>query len=299
MARRGGKARAAKLTSRQRSEIARNAALKRWSKRRKKCGKCALCLQTRRLEDSHFLPAALYRGLLDHRLKDPNPVHMTKHVSRTTSNQMHNYLLCKDCEHRFNKYGEAYVLKWLAPKKVRYGSFPLFERLNVALELRQMPGIKSYSAANVGIDTAKFAYFALSILWRAAVHRWLLPDGNLRDQINLGEYEEPIRNYLLNAAPFPDNVVVVLTVCTDPESRGTLYPPTLRRGTAFQAYGFLTLGVHFDISMGKTIPSGWRACCCASSPRPLIFSRSCLDRTFRAFASLASTSKPVRKLLPR
>jgi hypothetical protein len=201
-------------------------------------------------------------------------------------------LLCKSCEHRFNKNGERYVLSLLEPQGIVDGSFPLLDRLRDATA-SGTPAFSVYSGASIGIDTEQFAYFALSILWRAAVHRWQLPDGSLREQIDLAGYEEPIRKYLLSEAHFPDHVAIILTVCADSESRGTFYPPTLRHERPFHAYGFLTQGVHFDISIGQKVPAEVRRCCCISSPQRWMFLRDCHDRTFRAFAALASTSQPA------
>jgi hypothetical protein len=260
-------------------------------------GQCKLCLQIRKLRRSHLLPAALWRGAREPGLTNPNPVVVTKTVSTTSSSQLRAPLLCGRCEDRFNKSGERYVLSWLAPREIVHGTFPLLERLRLALEFRRTRAFNIYSGSSIGVDTDKFAYFALSILWRAAVHQWRLPDGNLRERIDLGQYEEPVRKYLLSQAPFPDDVAIVLTVCTDSGSRGTFYPPILRHDSPFQAYGLLTQGLHFDIAMGKNVPPETRQCCCIGSRRHLIFLRNCEDRTFRAFAALASTSRPAPNLL--
>jgi hypothetical protein len=182
--------------------------------------KCKLCLRPRKLLKSHFLPAALWAGTREPRLVNTNPVVMTKRISITTSRQMRTRLLCKSCEQLFNKNGERYVLSWLAPKGIIYGGFPLLERLRIAVAPVSSPAFRAYSSASIGIDTERFAYFGLSILWRAAVHRWRLPDGSLREQIPLADYEEPIRKYLLSEAHFPDDIAIILTVCADSESRG-------------------------------------------------------------------------------
>jgi hypothetical protein len=258
---------------------------------------CKLCLQIRRLRKSHLLPAALWRGARDPRLANPNPVVMTRTAATTSSSQLRERLLCAECEDRFNKNGERYVLSWLAPRRIVDGTFPLLDRLKIALEISRTDALNIYSGSNIGVDTEKFAYFALSILWRSAVHRWRFPGGNLTKKIDLREYEEPIRKYLLSEASFPDAVVIVFTVCTDSESRGSFYPPTLSQDTPFQTYGLLTQGVRFDISIGENVPLEMRQCCCVSSQQHCIFSRNCHDGTFRAFAALASTSRPAPNLL--
>jgi len=40
--------------------------------------------------------------------------------------------------------------------------------------------------------TDAFAYFALSIVWSAAVAKWSLPDGGLTTPIEPGTFEEPV-----------------------------------------------------------------------------------------------------------
>jgi hypothetical protein len=68
------------------------------------------------------------------------------------------------------------------------------------------------------ITPERFAYFALSLVWRAS-HGWPLPDGTRTTPLDLGEYAEPIRLYLLGEAPFPNHTYVALTACTDEKSR--------------------------------------------------------------------------------
>jgi hypothetical protein len=57
----------------------------------------------------------------------------------------------------------------LAPKAKR---FSLGEKLKLALPRERFPDFSRFAAYDVGVDAAKFAYFALSIVWRGAVHEW-------------------------------------------------------------------------------------------------------------------------------
>lgn len=215
------------------------------------------------------MPAALWAGARDPNLKNPNPVVVTAIVSKTISNQLWTHLLCSACEDRFNSNGERHVLSWLRPRGIANGEFPLLDRLKLVPAIHSAPTFNVYAGDGIGIDTEKFAYFALSILWRAAVHRWHLPDGRLTQQIAIGELEERIRQYLLSEADFPQNVVVLLTTCLDPESRGTFHPPALRRNAAVPSYGLLVQGVHFNIVIGPNIPAEMRSLCCVSTPSDL------------------------------
>jgi len=150
-----------------------------------------------------------------------------------------------------------------------------------------------YSADRVGLETEKFGYFALSILWRAAVHRWRMPDGRLTQKIELEELEEALRKYLLLETDLPSQFVLIFTVCRDKESRQTLFPPAARQGAKFPSYGMLLLGVHFNIVVGQSLPPDLRDHCCMRSSRHPIFLRDCRDDTFSAFSTVASTSRPV------
>jgi hypothetical protein len=229
---------------------------------------------------SHFLPAALWEGARTPGVKNPNPVTVTKRTSQTSSTQMKTYLLCGQCERRFNENGERVALRWIAPKAIKRGSFPIGDRLNLALPRHSTPVLAWYWASAVGISTEKLAYFALSILWRGAVHSWPLPDGSgLTSRMDLGEYQEPIREYLLGSAPFPDDVVVVLTVCTDWVSRNIVTTPTHVSSSPYNKYYLQTQGLHFSILMGSNLTPEIRQLCCVSSNNKWIFAANHADQS--------------------
>ena len=75
------------------------------------------------------------------------------------------------------------------------------------------------------VDTDGFAYFALSIIWRAAVAQWPLPNGGLTTPIILSTFEEPIRRYLMDETGLPPDIAVLIRICTDEESRRAWYTP--------------------------------------------------------------------------
>ena len=122
---------------------------------------------------------------------------------------------------QFSEHGE----KWIARQVYNGRDFPLLDRLNVAIPLHASPGLQIFSGADVGIDSGKLAYFALSVMWRASVHRWLMPDG-MTTSIDLGAYQEPIRRFLLGESEFPAHVVVAVTACTDWFSQAKFFPPS-------------------------------------------------------------------------
>src|SRR5206468_2073449 len=65
---------------------------------------------TAQLLKSHLLPKALYRLARTADPTKPNPVFVTPKAAQITSNQLANHLLCRDCEERFNRGGETWVM---------------------------------------------------------------------------------------------------------------------------------------------------------------------------------------------
>lgn len=172
---------------------------------------------------SHFIPRALYPT------KNQRSATVTRGVaSAGPPRHIKDHLLCRDCETRFEQNGESEVLKWLTPKAKR---FSLGERLKVSLPRERFSDVDRFAAYDLGLDAAKFAYFAVSIIWRGAVHEWDLPDGTVTTLLKLGNHQETIRQYLLGDAGFPHQVVSVIVMVAailKPEAFGLLPAKTKR-----------------------------------------------------------------------
>src|SRR5262249_51451004 len=69
---------------------------------------CKLCRNRGSLRNSHFLPAAMYKFL--HSPGESFHMIVSKEKTFSTSSQFKAYLLCDDCEQRFNGRGERWVL---------------------------------------------------------------------------------------------------------------------------------------------------------------------------------------------
>jgi hypothetical protein len=243
-------------------------------------GKCRLCLEDGDLQKSHFMPAALYP-------EKKKKIFATRNTVLTDAEQIKGYLLCRTCEAKFNCNGESEVLRWLAAKAPRKNTFPLLDKLKGASTIYTAPDLMVYSGSVLGIDTDKFAYFALSVLWRAAVHQWTLPDGTLTSPLDLGAHEEPIRKFLMEENPFPPETSVVVTVCTDLLSREHWMMPMFGMDRGCMTFPFLVLGVIFRVWLGSAIPQQIRGACCHSSPEKPIFSTRCGDETLEVLGNLA------------
>jgi hypothetical protein len=255
-------------------------------------GVCKLCLKTKDLQKSHFIPKAMYRYLRDSSSRDPNPVVVGRDVTATTSKQITDYVLCAECEDLFNKHGESEVLRWVWNGK----RFPLGERLAVAHQHYTFSNFLAFSGTAIGVDTEKFAYFALSVLWRASVHEWQTPFGGKTKILDLGSVGEPVRQYLHRQTTFPTDVVVIATACTDPASSRAFYVPSTVPRAPSTAIGMLTLGIDFMVLIGHEFPAIVREMCCARSAPRLIFQRDCGERTIEAFAQIMETTRRARAM---
>jgi len=248
-------------------------------------GECKLCQKTRVLHDSHFIPRALYKILRDIAQKNPNPIFMNKAKTGTTSKQVTDYIFCTECEDRFGKR-ESYVMSLVG----HGGRFPLANWMKIALPFKTHANSAEYSADSLGVDTDKIAYFALSVLWRAAIHQWNDPFGGKSQLIDLGEAKEPILDYLLNKGEFPVNVAVIVHVCTDKLSRDAIVFPCLGSDseTMFEMF---TAGIHFFVSIGASVNPDRRAMCCVKSATRSIFRRNCQDRLVQHYDDVEKTSQ--------
>ena len=254
-------------------------------------GICKLCLKNESLQKSHFMPAAMYKYLLSAGKENPHPVIVGRRVTSTSSQQVQGHLLCKGCEELLNKNGE----NWITSQVSNGRNFPLLERLKDAQPYYALTDVDAFSGLDLNIDTDKLGYFALSILWRAAVCVWGTPFGGKTTEIQLGSYlQELIRQFLLGRGPFPHDVVVMVHVCSDRASKGSFHFPSQVLGSEHPSFGFQTLGLMFRVFVGANIPSTIRQFCCIRSSKRLIFRRDCSEKVLQAFAQLMATSKPSK-----
>ena len=257
-------------------------------------GICKLHRKPAVLKLSHFLPAGAYRLLVPDESDVRQPILMTNQVAMLTSLQMRDYVLCADCEKRFDQGGEDYAISQMKGSR----GFPLLERLRVSpsVDFTLQEGV--YAGKQLGIDTRKLSYFALSVAWRSAVHTWPSIRGHVPDSVDLGTFQEPIRQFLLGEAPFPERLTVLTTACTDEYSQHAMYAPTKMIGSPTPGISYLACGIHFMILMGETHPPGIKELCSYKSERGYVFSRDAGAKTVHAYAQLHSTAR-MKGLLAR
>ena len=169
-----------------------------------------------------------------------------------SSKQAKDYLLCPECEDRFNNGGETWFLRncWHNPT-----GFPVFAALKATTPSpRSEPQFTMYEGANVpGVDVDQLAYFAASLFWRAGVQDWNLIGDPPPTRLRLGPYREPLRQYLLGG-PFPKDAVLVIVVSSDMDPMHNKVPTFpwlfIHKGT-FRQYRSVVLGFTFQLFVGK------------------------------------------------
>lgn len=240
-------------------------------------GKCKLCLRDRELQDSHLMPRALYRmarGSGTEGNQDPHV--LTAKERKSSSHQIKDRVLCGECEQRFSKNGEDYVMRLVTK---RSGQFPLLDMLAAVPTALKMPKWTAYSAGDTpGIDRAKIAYFALSLFWRASVHTWIQHSGE-RTRIDLGKkYDEEIRRYLLGETPIPENANLLVAVCTDEVSQKSFFAPEENQKAKDRSFGVMVRGIFFLFRITRT-PAAWQArLSMVNTPYELISVWNCFER---------------------
>jgi hypothetical protein len=197
---------------------------------------------------------------------------MTPKLVIATPKQLWAHLLCESCERLLNDRGEKPVQKMFNGAT----SFPLLDRMNVALPFATAPTVTFYSGSAMGVDTETLAYYALSILWKGSVHKWTTLKGQ-KSSVSLGAHQEPIRRYLIGAAGFPDCVYVVVTACTDIGSRGTVFAPSLMAETMHSMHSLLVRGLWFHIALTDKPTPALDEVCCVRSGRRVLHKADCTE----------------------
>jgi hypothetical protein len=185
-----------------------------------------------------------------------------------TSKQIHDRLLCSDCEQILNSRGENWVLQRLA---VGYAS-PLYYALQGLTPVYPESSLEVYPAIeNPEFDADKIVHFALGVFFKAAAHNWLV--GKRRVKLDFGPYLEPIRRYLLGEASFPTSCTLTFCLLPPTSSPKRIYNPYQWTVGECKTYSFGVIGLEFWMSVGERIPQEYRELCFATGPnRPVVVS---------------------------
>src|SRR6266480_5799613 len=229
-------------------------------------GRCELCREPDKgLQDSHLLPAGVLRRLQGNRDGNRDPYLMSLNWVGQKSKQAKQPLLCTECEERLNTRGERWVIA--NGYNAQDGSFPLRSRIMPAQPLLAGPHGGAYDASQIpGIDIEKLVYFGASVIWRATVRSWRIQKERYQQLPMEPKYQEELRLYLLEEAPFPANAVSAVFVSPSPvppPSAG--YPERLPEQLHIN-YRFYVPGLWFLLIQGEELSDDTRKMCILRSP---------------------------------
>ena len=230
-------------------------------------GICKLCLLDADLCDSHYMPRAMYKYNRAEQLNTPHPVMVTSGTPKQGTDQVRDYVFCKDCENRFRLNGETWVL---ANIPHGYGEpFPLHAALKSAT-----PSIVEADRALIpgrttnGFDMDKLIYFGASIFWRGAAHQWKL-NGLEVPPVSLGLHQESLRLFLLGKASFPDVFLTVMLWPYEYVPPAALLPD-YSLVPNWQRYWFYITGLGFVLDFGANAPTEIRPRSTSHSPEQFV-----------------------------
>ena len=162
-------------------------------------GVCKLCLFTRELVDSHYIPRRAYSMNMAKSLKNPNPVVFAQGKVKQVSVQLKGHTFCAVCEKMLNDKGEKWTLANIPEDQGAI--FPLQEALLPVDPVYFGDGINLYAGRKIpAFNMDQLIYFGMSMFWRGAAREWKTPLGETAPPVDLGEYFEPIRKFLLGGA---------------------------------------------------------------------------------------------------
>jgi hypothetical protein len=232
-------------------------------------GVCKLCLQTKALQDSHYLPKGAYKRNRAPALKNPSPVVLSNNELVQSSTQLSDYLLCSDCEQKFNTNGESWVLANI-PRD--YGEkFPILEALKTGAAILEDGGTKVYAGAKVkSLEMEKIVYFAMSVFWRGAVHVWKSSLNSEAPDVHLCGYEEPIRQFLLGMSPLSEDVGLTVYVCPNGSVLNAMLVPWDAHLPECSRYLFYVSGLGFVLHFADKLAPQFKATCAYHSPDKVI-----------------------------
>jgi hypothetical protein len=160
--------------------------------------------------------------------------------------------------------------------------FRLSDLMKVTYSWDSDSSISRFYGPDFDLDTDKFAYFAISVIWRVTACQWLMQDGTLTQQVSLGDFQENMRRYLLSEVPSPADMAVIVIVCSDAASRKSFFHPVGFEEGGCINYRFLARGVVFRVMMGYQMWPDLRESSCTSNLK-CIWYGNCEKRTIETF----------------
>ena len=150
-------------------------------------------------------------------------------------------------------------------------AFPLRDMALATIPINDEPDFKAFSCDAIpDFQVQKIVHLALGIFWKSAVRTWNMIDGAI-NRIDLGPYQEPVRQFLYGTGPFPENMYLMAYLDASNPPLVAMSSPRRFLSEKFHLFIFYLNGLQCVLLVGKQIPEDYRASCIASAPDHPIF----------------------------
>jgi hypothetical protein len=229
------------------------------------CGICKLCQNEEILLDCHLISAAVSKLLRARQNTNPNPLVVTPEWIGQTSEQVSAYEFCRKCEDIFNERGE----QWPLPRLASLDGYPLYDMLLRARPFFRQEELSVYHASDIpDFDKEKVIHFAMAIFWKASVRDWGTKGKTI--YVELGDYAEPLRQFVLGTGPFPKNMYLAVTILPPTVPLLGMLMPIRMVQKDFHRFKFYVPGVELELKVGRQVPTEWREECIATGSLELV-----------------------------
>ena len=254
-------------------------------------GTCKLCHKNDvDLQDSHLIAQTFYRKIRRSEGANNSLVAISKDSVRFTDEQIHDYVLCAECEQRFGQ-----VEDWVSRRCLQAdGSFQLRDVLVAQARLGNDPEMHVVAGKAAQIGAEQYVYFAASILWRAGVHVWR-GAGSGSVSVQLGLYKEQLRLYLLGQTPLPVDVAIGVIIAEKADTTDQFFTtPVLLDTKGYCHYEIVIPGIQFGIFVGQKMPNEARVACLLRSDDNLVFLTDHVEQ--RSMKGLLRTARVTKRV---
>jgi len=254
---------------------------------------CSLCLQQRELRESHYIPKGVFKAV-----GHGGPNYESQNVSlnfQTGTVSYSNFqptqkLLCSDCEQKFSDRGEDLVI----PELLTHNDFPLRDK---TLSLVSDDSVVTRKTMGK-LDYQRYAYFALSVIWRGSTTQWPAPYNKLYGKLR--RHEELFRRYLYDQKQFPHRTFITVYVDTVDQNYHGLHIPyfhsEIYEKTRLRVFKFQVPGVIFNVFTEANIPVDQKITL-SEFPIPISFIKIDFSQlnSYRNAIEQAKNNRPIGK----
>lgn len=182
---------------------------------------------------------------------DPAPVWASQSDGTVlyANKQIVKYFLCSQCEDRFSKNGERVIANECFRNSFRFILQQKLMNSELSGKFNTQPYYHPKDLEN--IDSEKYKYYALSIIWRVTATGWKNADIDYLEGGLSPEYSTQIENYLLGGDP-PNDIYITVYVDTNSGSEITPFMSLPSGGLVSEGhFSFFVPGVKFNVYVGE------------------------------------------------